>query len=48
MANRYEISMGLQKNKNEEISAGHVRGKHAMGAKKTEMFHFFLVGPCFL
>ena len=33
--------MGLQKNKDEQISVGHFRGKHAMGAKKTEMFHFF-------
>ena len=33
--------MGLQKNKNEQISVGHVCGKHAMGAKKTEMFQFF-------
>ena len=38
--------MGLQKNKNEQISVGHFCGKHAMGAKKRKCSIFF-VGLCF-
>ena len=40
-------AMGLQKNKNEQFFVGYFCGKHAMGAKKREMFHFFLVGQYF-
>ena len=32
--------MGLKTNKNERIPVGRFCGKHAMGAKKTENFHF--------
>ena len=41
-------AMGL-KNMYEQISVGHFCGKHAMGAKKTEIvpFFFFFVGLCF-
>ena len=38
--------MGLHKSKNEQISVSYFCGKHAMGAKKTEMFQFFFVGVC--
>ena len=34
--------MGLQQNKNEQISVGHFCGKHAMGAKKWKCSNYFL------
>ena len=35
--------MGLQKNKNEQISVGYFCGKHAMGVRKKDIIHFFSV-----
>ena len=40
-------TVGLQKNKNEQISVGHFCGKHAMGSKNPRKYSIFLVGQCF-
>ena len=35
-------AVGLQKNKNEQISVGYFCGKHAMGAERRKCCNFFL------